>query len=71
MIFIFGVARNVTAAWRFESSHRFKILRLCTKTVCRFDETPSVCRGNGLESFSLRETKLDRISKERSQRPRP
>jgi hypothetical protein len=62
MIFIFSVARIVTATLHFESSHRFKTLRLDEKAACRWRESQVVFAGGEAESFSLREMKLDNIS---------
>jgi hypothetical protein len=62
MIFIFGVARNMTAAFCFESPHRFKTLRLCTKSASDWVKRQVVFADHEAESFSLREMKLARIS---------
>src|SRR4029077_6901919 len=51
-------AENVTLALRFESSHRFKILRLRKVAAARVGDHQVVFGGSRDESFSLRETRL-------------
>jgi hypothetical protein len=52
-------AENVTLALRFESSHRFKILRLCKTAAAWVGDRQVVFGGSCDESFSLRETSHD------------
>jgi hypothetical protein len=48
----------MTVTEYFESPHRFKTLRLCTKIVRWWAKRQVVFAGNGAESFSLREMSL-------------
>jgi len=52
-------AENVTPALRFESSHRFKILRLRKMATAWVGDRQVVFGGSRDESFSLRETRHD------------
>ena len=52
-------AENVTLPLRFESPHRFKILRLCKTATAWVSERQVVFGGSRDESFSLRETSHD------------
>jgi hypothetical protein len=56
MNLFWATARNVTAARRFESMHRFKTLPLYAQSAARFRTREVVFAGTRLESFSLRET---------------
>jgi hypothetical protein len=59
MNLFWAIARNMTAARHFESAHRFKTLRLCTKVAGAIGERQVVFAGTRRESFSLREARLD------------
>jgi hypothetical protein len=59
MNLFWATMRNMTAHRRFESSHRFKTLRLCKKNASWFGERQVVFAGTRPESFSLRETRHD------------
>jgi hypothetical protein len=59
MNLFWAIARNMTAARRLESVHRFKTLALGAKNRCLIWRTEVVFTGTGVESFSLRETGHD------------
>jgi hypothetical protein len=59
MNLFWALVRIVTALACFESSHRFKTLRLCTKIARWLAKRQVVFAGKRAESFSLRETGLD------------
>ncbi len=48
----------MTVTGCFESTHRFKTLRLCTKIVRSWAKRQVVFAGSRAESFSLREMRL-------------
>jgi len=59
MNLFWAIVRNMTAARRFESVHRFKTLLLCAENLCPIRRTELVFAGTRAESFSLREIRLD------------
>jgi hypothetical protein len=59
MNLFWAIMRNMTALRRFESPRRFNPLPHPTKTAARFCEREVAFVGSQLESFPLRETKLD------------
>ena len=59
MNLFWAIVRNVTAVRHFESAHRFKTLRLCTRDVARLGGTQLACGASRAESFSLRDAGHD------------